>query len=294
MFANIVGHERMKNDLKADLTAGSFHQSYVFAGPEHIGKMSLIREFMSQVRTGGSFIAESPFGAQVVAGQGPGLLCFHDDGGSLKVEQIRSIVDFAAKRTAEDELSFCVIEHLERMTLSAANAFLKVLEEPSDRMVYLMTTREVRKLLPTIRSRIQVSSLSIPPAADVEAHLHTLTNNELTCQELMKLSAGRIGLAIRMLDDEVFFDRMRELYDYAMLLFEKDVVDRFSLADHLTQKDVPLAELQQFLVYLAQKLQQEGTRRFLGPLERIQELKRWFSDTQVNKRLQLEELFLSL
>ena len=106
----------------------------------------------------------------------------------------------------------------------------------------------------------------------------------------MKLAVGRIGLAVSLLEDETLLDRLRELYDYAMLVLEKDLVDRFQLADHLSAKEVTEAERSQFLVYLALKLQQEGVDRYLGPLDRIQEVKQLLSDTQANKRLLLEDL----
>lgn len=294
MFSNIIGHDRIKEQLESDLESQQLHQSYLFAGPEHVGKMSLLREFMSQLRTGQAFVEDSPFGSQVMAGQGPGLLSFHDTGESLKVEQVRGIVDFVSKRTAEGEWSFCVIEHLERMTISAANAFLKVLEEPSERMVFLMTTRKEHQLLPTILSRVQAYHFGMIPMPLVESFLQERVHNEIIGQELMKLSVGKIGLAVAMLEDEGLFDRMRELYDFAMLIFDKDLVDRFTLADHMTKKEVTQVELQQFLVYLAMKLKQEGSQRYLSQLEKVQELSGWFADTQVNKRLQLESLFVDI
>jgi hypothetical protein len=294
MFTSVIGHDRIKKQLERDLASQQLHQSYLFAGPEHVGKMSLLREFMSQLRCGQDFQVDSPFGSQILVGQGPGLLSFLDDGASLKVEQVRGIVDFVSKRTADDEWSFCVIEHVERMTLSAANAFLKVLEEPSQRMVFLMTTRKEHKLLATILSRVQTYRFGMIPDKQVEDFLHLRLHNEMTCQEVMKLAVGKIGLAVAMLDDEELFTRLRELYDYAMVVFEDDLVDRFTLADHLTKKEVSKKELQQFLVYLALRLKQEGTQRYLSQLDRVQELSQWFDDTQVNKRLQLESLFVEI
>ncbi|MDP2691683.1 MAG: hypothetical protein U1C97_02325 [Candidatus Gracilibacteria bacterium] len=294
MFQAIVGHDRIKDQLKSDLETKNFHQSYLFSGPEHIGKMSLLREFLSLVRTQVSFDPESVFGRQVMVGQGPGFISFLDDGETLKVDEVRKIVDFVSRRTAEGEVSFCVIEHLERMTRSAANAFLKVLEEPSERFVYLMTTREEKKLLPTIRSRVQFFRFTLLPGKAVESFLLSRVKNEVMVQELMKLSAGRIGLALSMMKDAALLDRMRELYDYAMLIFEKDIVDRFHLAEHLSQKEVSSAELSQFLMFLALKLKQEGTQRYLKQLDRLQEVSQLFEDTQVNRRLVLEDLFLGI
>lgn len=293
MFESVVGHGRVKTQLERDISARRLHHAYLFSGPEHIGKMALLREFMAHLRTGKSFDSASVFGQQVLVGQGPGLMSFLDDGESLKVDEIRKIVDFVSLRTAEGEFSFCVIEGAERMTRSAANAFLKVLEEPSPRVMYLMTTRSEKKLLPTVLSRVQTLRFSLPSYSDVRVFLQQRTSNPVLVEELMKLSVGRIGLAVAMVEDEALLGRMRELYDYAMIVFEDDLVDRFTLADHLTQKDASPVELSQFLVYLALKFRQEGLRNFLVPLERTQRLYRLFQETQVNKRLSVEELFLS-
>lgn len=293
MFSQVLGHHRLKKQFQQDVESSQLHQSYLLSGPEHVGKMTLLLEILSQVRTGSSFDKDSVFSKQVLAGQGPGVLCFWDDGNSLKVEQVRGIVDFVSKRTAEGETSFCVIEHIERMTLSAANAFLKVLEEPSERMVFLMTTKEEHKLLATIRSRVQLYRCADVPQKEVEEFLAEKVKNPVEREELIKLSAGRVGLAVQLFEDEELLKRYKELYDYAMIVLDDDIAERFQLADHLTKKEVSKVELQQFLVFLAQKLQQEGTSTFSGQLERLQELRQWFADTQVNKRLQLEELFLS-
>jgi DNA polymerase-3 subunit delta' len=293
MFSNIIGHDRVKAELERDMKARRLHHAYLFSGPEHIGKMALLREFMTHLRMGKSFDPSSVFGQQVLVGQGPGLMSFLDDGESLKVDEIRKIVDFVSLRTADGEFSFCVIEGVERMTRSAANAFLKILEEPAPRIMYLMTTRSEKKLLPTVLSRVQTIRFSLPSPGDIRAFLQQWTNNPVLIEELMKLSVGRIGLAVTMMEDEALLERMRQLYDYAMIVFEDDLVDRFTLADHLTQKDASSVELTQFLVYLALKFQQEGAKRFLLPLERTQRLYRLFQETQVNKRLTLEELFLS-
>lgn len=294
MFENIVGHDRIKKQLSRDIEKKKFHQAYLLSGTAHVGKMAVLREFLSQIRSGLGFNTESVLGRQILAGQGPGLISFLDDGEPIKVEQVRKVVDFVSRRTAPGQVSFCVIEHLERMTRSAANAFLKILEEPSERFVYLMTTREEKKLLPTIRSRVQFYRFTTVAPRKVEEFLHSKEHNGAKIREVLKLAVGRIGLAVSMLEDEVLFERMGELYDYAMILLEDDIVDRFTLADHLSKKDFSEAELSQFLVYLALKLKQEGSQRFLLQLNKIQNLKRLFEDTQVNKRLHLEQLFLTI
>jgi|CXWL01.1.fsa_nt_gi DNA polymerase-3 subunit delta' len=294
MFEHVIGHNRLRDQLSQCIKTGQLHQSYVFTGPEHIGKMTIIQEMASWLRTGEVFRKDSVFARQFAVGQGPNFLGFLDDGESLKVEQVRLINEFAAHRTADREWSICVIEHLERMTRSAANAFLKVLEEPSDRLVFLMTTRHEHKLLPTIRSRVQLLRCTTGPASELKKTLEQRVKNPLLVEELIMLSVGRLGLALAMIDDEALLERMRKLSDFAMIVGDDDVVDRFTLAEHLTKEEYSGADLAQFLVYLGLKFRHHGLQENIPQLERVQRLKQLFQDTQVNKRLWLEELFLNL
>jgi len=294
MFSRIIGHDRVKKQLMRDVESRKPHHAYLFSGPEHVGKMSLLCELVSWLRDGKAYEENVILQQQLVAGQGPGLISFLDNGESLKVEQIRTIADAVSKRTAEDQFSFCVIEHIERMTRSAANAFLKMLEEPSERFLFLMTTRREKKLLPTVLSRVQTFRCSALSEKMVRVFVEEKVENAVLAQELMELSLGRIGLAVSMMNDEAVLERMRNLSDRAKVLLDHDVVERFQLAEHLTQKDADPQEIFQFLLFLAQKLQKEGSERWISQLDRIQKLNRLFQDTQVNKRMFLEELFLSL
>ncbi|MGE3279212.1 MAG: ATP-binding protein [Candidatus Altimarinota bacterium] len=294
MFPNLIGHDRVKKQLQRDVESRQPHHAYLFSGPEHVGKMSLLRELMSQLRDGKAAEGNALLQQQLEAGQGPGLISFLDHGESLKVEQIRTIADAVSKRTAQDQFSFCVIEHLERMTRSAANAFLKMLEEPSERFIFLMTTRREKKLLPTVLSRVQLFRCSVLPEKQVREFVEQQVENAVLAQELMELSMGRIGMAVSMMRDKEVLERMRNLSDRARVLLDHDVTERFRLAEHLTQKDADPQEIFQFLLFLAQKLQREGMERWIPQLDRIQKLNRLFQDTQVNKRMFLEELFLSL
>lgn len=291
MFENIIGHDRAKKKLREQIEKP--HHAYLFSGLGNIGKMSLIREFISMLSTSAPFSEQSVFGKQFLAGRGPNLFCFFDQGESLKIEEIRKIGDFAALRTGENEYSFCVVENAERLTLSGANAFLKMLEEPAPRFIFFLTTRKEKKILPTIMSRVQTLRLFPVSEQVLKNFLRTHESNEALIDEASRLSMGRIGLAFSLLKDEKLLERLRKIYDLAMIVQDKDLVDRFSLAEHLTQADWTDEDLSFFLQYLALHLRAADPHHFLSSLDRLQQLQRLFSDTQVNKRLFLEDLFLS-
>ena len=90
----------------------------------------------------------------------------------ITIEQIREIINLShSKQTAEQ---FIIIRSAETMGQSAANAFLKLLEEPSNNYHYILLTTEPHALLPTILSRASLffprvqNSLSQKPAASAE------------------------------------------------------------------------------------------------------------------------------
>lgn len=286
MFDAILGHDRIKKQLEFHLVQKKFHQAYLFSGPGNIGKMTFATVFMRQINP--------DIRKPLVMGRSQGLLAFLDDQESLKVEAIRTIADFAKFRIPEGDHAFCLIEHAERMTIAAANAFLKILEEPIPGLMFVMTTRQEKKLLPTIRSRIQIFRMTIPPLKTVEHALQEKISNPVTIQELLTLSGGRIGLVMSFLQNPERLDHMRKLYDDAAIVLHQDLPDRFSMAETMSEKDYADEDILQFLLFLADRLRRDGVKQHLSSLTRLQELSRLFKETNVNKRLFLEEFMLNL
>ena len=87
-----------------------------------------------------------------------------ETGKPIKVDQVRELSGFVAK-TAQHEGGYKVVllQPAEVMNLNAANALLKNLEEPAGKTVFILVSREISRLLPTIRSRCVIFSLPLPP-----------------------------------------------------------------------------------------------------------------------------------
>ena len=89
----------------------------------------------------------------------------------IKIDQIRAIADFMMLTTHRDGFRVLVIHPAEAMNMSAANALLKTLEEPSARTVILLVTDQMARLMATIRSRCQRVLLPAPEHSDALAWL---------------------------------------------------------------------------------------------------------------------------
>jgi len=95
-----------------------------------------------------------------------------EDKSSISIENTREITNITSNKQPGD--LFIIIEEAEKMSLGAANAFLKALEEPGDNIHYVFLTHDSRSILPTIHSRAQCfyladsEKVTDPPRIDEE------------------------------------------------------------------------------------------------------------------------------
>lgn len=104
-------------------------------------------------------------GCQLIAsGTHPDLfmLKLEEDAAQIKVDQVRTCVDFVAKTAYANGPKLVLVEQAETMNINAANALLKSLEEPQGETVFLLTTNRLSALLPTIRSRCRAVTVNVP------------------------------------------------------------------------------------------------------------------------------------
>ena len=140
----------------------------------------------------------------------PDMLWVEPDGGAVKIEQVRALIEFAQATVQVGERKVVVISTAETMSIPAENALLKILEEPPSDSHLVLTTTNAPLLLPTIRSRCQRVQV---PVAD-EATVRTWLDEQGCSAELV--------------------DSM--LYEYScapFLILEAVEVNRLALRDRL-------------------------------------------------------------
>jgi DNA polymerase-3 subunit delta' len=120
----------------------------------------------------------------------------------IVVAQVREAIEFLLKTSAEGGWRVLVVDEAEAMNRNAANALLKVLEEPPERCLILLVSHSPGRLLPTIRSRCRL--LTLRPLADpqvgqlLERHRPDLDAKERAA--LVALAQGSVGRAIELAD----------------------------------------------------------------------------------------------
>ncbi len=121
----------------------------------------------------------------------------------IKVDQIRSAVDFISKTSQQGGMKIVVIEPAEQMNINAANSLLKCLEEPAGDSLIILVSHAPNRLLPTIRSRCQNIIIYKPQLQQADKWLATFIQNAEQRNALMMLANNNPLLALEYADKEM-------------------------------------------------------------------------------------------
>lgn len=198
----VVGQQGAVDIVKAMLATGRIPHALLFSGPSGIGKALTAKLAAAGILCSAG--GDKPCGCcqsclLFSRGAHPDFIQVVPDGATIKIDQIRMLKSFAALTPSVGEARVCLIEDAEVMTVQAANSILKLLEEPPNGLVFILTAGTGKPLLPTILSRCRKVSFCLLPAAALEQALVRKGYAADTAAVVAHLSGGRMGKAIALL-----------------------------------------------------------------------------------------------
>ena len=127
---------------------------------------------------------------------------------SIGVDEVRDLVRRAALAPVGRRWQIMIVEDADRLTEQACNALLKAIEEPTERTVWMLCAPTVEDVLPTIRSRCRLVTLTTPTADDVAAFLVRRDGvADGLAAYAARASQGHIGRARALARDEATRNR---------------------------------------------------------------------------------------
>jgi DNA polymerase III subunit gamma/tau len=197
VFADVIGQEHVTVPLSNALESGRTHHAYLFSGPRGCGKTSSAR-IMARSLNCEKGPTPNPCGecqsCKDLVANGPGSLDVIELDAATHglVDDARDLRDKAFFAPVQSKYKIYIIDEAHQLGPGAANALLKVVEEPPPHVIFIFATTEPEKLISTIRSRTHHYPFRLVPPGILGEHLE-----KICTEEGVKVAKGVIPLVVR-------------------------------------------------------------------------------------------------
>ena len=244
-FAELVGQEAIAQTLTSAILQDRIAPAYLFTGPRGTGKTSSARIFaksLNCISTGAP--TPTPCGkcnvCQEIA-RGSTLDVIEIDAASnTGVDNIRDLIERAQFSPVQCRYKVYVIDETHMLSTQAFNALLKTLEEPPNRVVFVLATTDPQRVLPTIISRCQRFDFRRIALHSMTAHLHKIAQLENiniasdAVQMVAQLAQGGLRDAESLLDQLSLFPgeiTVEKVWDLVGAVPENDLMELLQAID---------------------------------------------------------------
>ena len=210
IFADVIGQEHVTEPLSNALESGRIHHAYLFSGPRGCGKTSSARIMARSINCENG-PTPNPCGqcqsCKDLVANGPGSIDVIELDAATHglVDDARDLRDKAFFAPVNSRYKIYIIDEAHQLGPGAANALLKVVEEPPPHVLFIFATTEPEKLITTIRSRTHHYPFRLVPPGILISHLEKVCNAEGVAVEkgvlplVVRASGGSVRDALSVL-----------------------------------------------------------------------------------------------
>jgi DNA polymerase III subunit gamma/tau len=244
-FAELVGQEAISQTLTSAILQDRIAPAYLFTGPRGTGKTSSARIFAKSLNCISTDVpTPTPCGkcnvCQEIA-RGSTLDVIEIDAASnTGVDNIRDLIERAQFAPVQCRYKVYVIDECHMLSTQAFNSLLKTLEEPPDRVVFVLATTDPQRVLPTIISRCQRFDFRRIALDSMTAHLQKIAKLENinivsdAVQMVAQIAQGGLRDAESLLDQLSLFPgevTVEKVWDLVGAVPENDLMDLLQAID---------------------------------------------------------------
>ncbi len=267
IFDGIFGQPRVREFLRASIASGRVSHAYLFTGPAGSNKTAAAYAFAQAILCKDHGCRTCDDCRRIERRKHPDVHFYTPEGAQgYLIEQIREIVSGVSLAPIRAKGKVYILDRVDLLGVSAANAFLKTLEEPVEGVTFILLGRTREAVLPTIVSRCQVVPFRHIPAREAAGILSQKTgvtpeqariaieacNGSITRAMTFAKSAERAEFRARIMEvlSNLSLSDERDVLEYAAELIERA---KAPLDNVRTQQSEELAESADFLTKTALK-----------------------------------------
>jgi DNA polymerase-3 subunit delta' len=247
----VFGHDWAVNQLRKSLLNERVRHAYLIVGTDSIGKNTLAHAFSMALNCTHPDDSLRPCGEcrscrLIASGSHPDMLYSELDPstGALKIETIRSVMRGIAMKPFEARYRIAIFQDFDHAQPRAQDALLKTLEEPPPNALLILLAPSTESLLSTITSRSQILALRLVAPHTIRDILLSYYGVDSERAELLaRLSGGRLGWAIRALQDDSLLGQRDEAFRLLEDCLKLPRAGRFEMAEALGKDKLALAPL---------------------------------------------------
>ncbi len=189
-----------------------------------------------------------------------------------------------------------IITQIDTMRKEAANSFLKLLEEPSDRLMFILTTEAYERLLPTITSRCQHIPLGTLKNKEVEQGLIELDGLQPDdAAYLARISNGNYAMT-RFYDIAKLKENRKSVVDYLRMAFSQDAVGLSKLVQDWQSSNnieglISLTNLIEMYIHDLMIFRETGNKNFITNIDQLDSIQKF---VKALGEARLEEMIIHL
>ena len=242
VFSSLIDQSEVVNVLqeavksaqnKDDSSQGMTH-AWLFTGPPGSGRSNAAIAFAAALVCKDGGCSKCVDCMSTITGSHADVELIKTEGLSIKIDEIRDLISRSSWAPSVAAWRVVVIEDADRLTDSAANALLKVVEEPGLRTVWLLCAPTLTDVLPTIRSRCRHLSLRMPSTKAITKLLIERDSiDPSTAEFVAKASGGHIGRARRLATDTNAKENRKNIMKLPFGI--KDIASAFKAAQYLVE-----------------------------------------------------------
>lgn len=250
MFENIIGNDKIKQELKHAVDLNMNSHSYLFIGTDGIGKKLIAKEFSKMLlcnekdSNNGGYCNKCKSCMEFSSNNNPDFFLINPDGNSIKIEQIREMQRKIIEEPIISTRKVYIIDDSDKMTKEAQNALLKTLEEPPRFVVIILIGSNENNFLTTIKSRCNIIRFNNIPDEEIKRYLEEKYSIKNLETNMIKSFGGSIGKAEVLREKQELYnsvynsiDKIEKL-DFIDMLKEADIIyksqeDKFEILEYI-------------------------------------------------------------